>query len=92
MKKEKKIENWEKEFDEILDRVIWCEENFNPFGYGNPDRDTLRNFVYQLVNEFLNRQKQEIKEDLQTVIHMLEGSTATREQIANYIKRYLLTN
>jgi len=43
-----------------------------------------------LLEKALSQQKQEIEQDLQTVITLLE-STTDRQKIANYIKKYLLT-
>ena len=79
MPKQKKIN---KEIKELAKGVA---------AYAHPDtKDMVQGACEVALIKIFSQQRQEIKEDLQTVIHMLEGSTATREQIANYIKRYLL--
>jgi len=77
-----RVERWEKE---IATPYLELTEELKEY-----DRKETRNYI-PLLNQALSQQKQEIKRDLQTVITLLEGTT-DRQKIANFIKKYLLTN
>ena len=41
--------NWEKEFDRLFQLIEWDKKHPNPFGYGNPDEETLKSFIRHLL-------------------------------------------
>jgi len=75
-----RVEWWEKE---IATPYSELTEELKEY-----DRKEVKKYI-PLLKKALSQQKEEIKEDLQSVIHMLEGSV-DRKQIINYIKKYLL--
>jgi len=76
-----RVERWEKE---IATPYSELTEELKEY-----DRKETRNYI-PLLEKALSQQKKEIKQDLQTVITLLEGTT-DRQKIANFIKEYLLT-
>lgn len=78
----KLVERWQRQIDTPYEKLSEQEKE--------SDKKEVRKYL-PLLEKALFRQREEIKQDIQSVINMLEGSTVTREQIVNYIKKYLLT-
>jgi len=68
-----------KEFEDLAHALFECKNDY---------WDAI-NLGKEAIKDLLKVQCKEIKEDLQSVINMLEGST-DRQKIINYIKEYLL--
>jgi len=75
-----RVEWWEKE---IATPYSELTEELKEY-----DRKETRNYI-PLLKKALSQQREEIKQDLQSVINFLEGTT-DRQKIVNYIKTYLL--
>ena len=52
----------EEELEEILSLIKWDKENPNPFGYGNPNEDTLKSFLRQALQSLQSAHEEEMRE------------------------------
>ena len=51
----------EEELEEILSLIKWDKENPNPFGYGNPNEDTLKSSLSQAEDRIIEGLREEVE-------------------------------
>jgi len=87
-------ENWEKYEEDLkpfwdLPIFDWLISNDAKIEEEEKNKSLLVEIIDKIVNQARQEERERIKEDINSVLNMVEGGVENRK-IANYIKEYLL--